>query len=325
MRIDPALRALRSDPASQRNAQAAMEEARDEWLGSPDMSRVMRDLAAFGSGADLSDCATLENLMADMAVAQSAIGNLTRRMDAALREYPLAQVPFRHQYSGGICVLQLAISGRAILSLVTYEDRFAQSGEGAQTVCFSDGERHEVYLAGSGEADLFEMLSVEGKRAVLDRRPRSLSQGSTLSLIGPRETKLLRNVDGRLVMLRLSRSTESPAPSREYRISDGELVHEASGDRRESREEMAIALLGCMGRTDAAAALSRIAFEGSDHLRWQALRTCLSLDTARGFATLSTLAREERDALSAIAGSLRAQLLESYPELAKVEAAPCRV
>jgi hypothetical protein len=59
---------------------------------------------------------------------------------------------------------------------------------------------------------------------------------------------------------------------------------------------------------------------GSAHLRWQAVRECLALDTARGFALLSRIAADPADDLSTSAGALRAQLVETYPQL---ESGPC--
>ena len=61
---------------------------------------------------------------------------------------------------------------------------------------------------------------------------------------------------------------------------------------------------------------------GSPHLRWQALRECLGLDSAIGFAALSAIARRSVDPLAVPAGALRAQLLEAYPQLAEVSACP---
>ena len=62
---------------------------------------------------------------------------------------------------------------------------------------------------------------------------------------------------------------------------------------------------------------------GGQSLRWQALRECLGLDTALGFATVCRIAAQPDDPLSAPAGALRAQLLETYPQLEEV--AECRM
>ena len=105
-------------------------------------------------------------------------------------------------------------------------------------------------------------------------------------------------------------------------LSDGALVHQAAGSPRDSRLELSAALLGRMGRKDAAPLLAAMAEEhGSAALRWQALRECLGLDSAAGFVVLCRLSQNAADPLAAHAGALRAQLLETYPQLAG--ACPC--
>ena len=84
-----------------------------------------------------------------------------------------------------------------------------------------------------------------------------------------------------------------------------------------------MALLGRMDRADAAPLLAGIAQEqGSDALRWQALREALALDTLAGFQALTAIARSDDDALAPAAGTLRSQLVETYPQLAGVEPCP---
>ena len=100
-------------------------------------------------------------------------------------------------------------------------------------------------------------------------------------------------------------------------------MHRASGCRAESQREMATALLGRMGRNDAAPLLAELAMSGSAHIRWQTLRECLSLDTGEGFAVLSRIAADPRDELAVPAGALRARLLEAHPQLSHIEEAVC--
>ncbi|WP_374405973.1 hypothetical protein [Pelagerythrobacter sp.] len=112
-------------------------------------------------------------------------------------------------------------------------------------------------------------------------------------------------------------------PSLEYRLSDGALLHRAAGDCHESRSELMLALLGRMERRDAVPAMAALAREGSDSLRWQALRECLALDSAAGFGELARIARDCADPLHAPARSLHADLCARHPQLAQQEAAPC--
>ncbi len=112
-------------------------------------------------------------------------------------------------------------------------------------------------------------------------------------------------------------------PTREFGLADAKLVHQAAGNVRDSRVEMVMALLGRMGRADAAPLLADIAREpGSAALRWQALRECLALETLTGFTALSAIARSPGDELAPAAGALRAQLVEAHPQLKEIEACP---
>lgn len=318
MRIDPILQALRGNPTPQRRAQRTVERARDAWKRHEDVALMLEEIEAYGAGASLDHCPMLDSVINEPARAGVLVNDLCSRMGKALDDEPLGQVPFRHQYAGGISVLQLAEYGRAALSLVCYEKLPEDRSETAQTVCFVGGERHEIYLAGSASSEIVEIIEEHSDHAVLDRRARTLAAGGTLSITGERMTKLVREVHGRLVMLRLSRVPAQPQTAREFRLDNGQLVHRASGEREESRLEMGIALLCQMGRVDAADALEDIAFEGSDHMRWQAIRACLSLDTERGFKALSRIAANPGDSLSEIAGSLRASLIEAHPQLSQI-------
>ena len=136
-----------------------------------------------------------------------------------------------------------------------------------------------------------------------------------------REALLFDQVDGALLMLRLQRRHDLMQPKRAYALEGGALLHQASATPRESRHEVAVALLGKMGRIDAAPLLAEIARDETHgaSLRWQALRECLGLDTKSGFWTLTAIARAGADPLAVPAGALRAQLLEAYPQLAEVE------
>ena len=124
------------------------------------------------------------------------------------------------------------------------------------------------------------------------------------------------------MQLRLQRRTSAVDPVREYRLSDGCLVHQAAGTPRDSRLELTAALLGRMKRRDAAPMLAAMVEEhGSESLRWQSLRECLALDVAVGFPALCKLAEREGDPLQQPAEVLRAQLLARHPELK--ELSPC--
>ena len=317
MRIDPAIAEWRRDGAAQRSAQRDLESARQAWRDGAART-LLADLDRYGAGEDLGCCDELQSALRCPTTADALLAPLLSALVDSQRRHPLGQVPFRHHYSHGSGLVQLAASGRATVSLVFYEA--VSSKDQADTIAFADGERHELCLAGAASGHLFALEKQADGAARIASEPLDLRRGVALKLGGDR-TKRLERIAGRLVILRLAREAVYPRPSHEYRIADGALIHRASGDREESREEIAIALLARMGRQDAAPVLARITrSERSDHLRWQALRAALTLDTACGFAQLSAIAEDRGDALREPARLLRDHLLASHPQLARLEA-----
>jgi hypothetical protein len=74
-----------------------------------------------------------------------------------------------------------------------------------------------------------------------------------------------------------------------------------------------------MERMDAVPVMVETTHDGSDHLRWQAVRECIALDTAAGLAALRAIAANPADSLHAPASALRERLHASHPELAALE------
>jgi len=318
MRINPQLRALRGNTASQRNAQQALEDARDEWRDIS-ASKVLEDLERYGAGMPLDQCPALTALF-EGSRAKVLAETLVAGTLEALRGNPLGQVPFRHQQSEGLSVLQLAHSGRAALTLLLYSDT---GHEAPASAWFSGGDRIEAVLAGAADVRFLELLEDRGTSAAIDCTARRVVDGEVMRFSGFAQTKSIERVHGRMVVLRLARSDAAPCDAREFALDDGRLLHRASGSRAESRQEMMLALLGRMGRSDAAPLIAEMTREGSDHIRWQAMRECLALDTGTGFAALGDMARNAGDPLAATAGALHAQLIETYPQLARLETQKC--
>src|SRR5690606_29933187 len=130
-----------------------------------------------------------------------------------------------------------------------------------------------------------------------------LGAGGRLALDLSRHVLFVTRVETRLVSLRLHRTQFDPGPSQEHDLATGELRHQAAGEVRASRLETMLALLGRMGRTEAAPVMATMAREaGHDGLRWQALREALALDTAEGFRALCDVARASDDPLAMPAG-----------------------
>jgi hypothetical protein len=317
MRVDPRIGGLRRDPAPQQRAQAAMIAACDAWRGEARVAPVLADLAAYGQGDALAGCPALAALFASGGEATRFAAGFCARFANKLADEPLGQLPFRQAHDGTLSTLLLARSGRAQLTLTAQEP-----GEySATSVLFSDAERRDAVIAGSAEA----RLTSRGTDGALAHEDAALATGSRLALDLSREALFVSRVERRLATLRLSRTAANPGPVREHDLASGDLLYQAAGTLGHSRQELMIALLGRMKRREAAPAIAAVAAgSGPDALRWEALREALALDTARGFAALSELARSPGDPLAPPAAALRTQLVEAHPQLLALEDMPCR-
>ena len=111
MRIDPQLRALRGDPASQRAVQKQLEQQRDDWLCGP-AAAVRAELALYGEGADLSELDSVQTVVKQPDEARGLIDPVMHQMVGTLTETPLGQIPFRYERSRCFSTLVLMRSGR---------------------------------------------------------------------------------------------------------------------------------------------------------------------------------------------------------------------
>jgi len=313
MHVDPALRALAADGVAQAEAQDRVLAARDGWQAFEDVARILADCEAYAEGAALPECAALAELMAGRCApgfVQGWIADMVRAWRAA----PLAQLPFRHRYTNGTGVIHLHRTGRVTLALLLIEPRAAMR---PVTITFTDCERREVVLAGEGAGMAYRF---DGRVAPI-ARPLALSPGTTLAC-DVRHSRAVIALDTPLVVLRVSRDPVDPQTTREVEIASGRIVHRASASPAEGRAELAAALLGAMGRVDAAPVLARYARgacgKAGEGARWQALRNALALETATGFAALREIAGREDDPLACQAGALQRQLCTTYPQLANM-------
>jgi hypothetical protein len=330
MQIRAELAALRGDDSPQRRAQAALMVTMDRWRAEPQPAAVLAELACFEAGLAIADCPALAALFTpgDPAGAQ-LVSSLVAAMMAELSADPLGHVPMRHSTDGTTSTLLIGQAGLATLTLVAIDAVGLARSPAPVTINYAPGEAWERVLGGSARAEMvtcvvndgLPTIPAETADAVLEREPLELAPGVCLARDCRREALLLHGVAGRLVTLRLHRRRQGHDPVREYDLASGKLLHRAAASPAESRHELMISLLGRMGRTDAAPLLASMALGGDpDGLRWQALRESIGLDTATGFGALSTLARRREDTLATPAGALRAQLLESWPQLAALEA-----
>lgn len=320
MDISPAIAALQAEPAQQVRAQLGLTTALASWRERGGVSEVLAGFSRYARGAPLADQRELAGLFGDNADAAEAFAApLIAAFAAELAKQPLGVVPVRHFTDGVMSVLMLAREGDTLLTLTAIDGAGLAARPVTTSACYSPSEEWEVVLSGSGKARLVERC---GERVAT--HPVELAPGLSFGREGAREALVFDEVDGVLLLLRLQRRLDASQARLEVSLEDGKVLHRASATPRESRHEMAVALLGRMGRSDAAPVLAEIARDGThgDSLRWQALRECLALDTRTGFWTLTAIARSGEDSLAIPAGALRAQLLETYPQLAEVEPCP---
>lgn len=320
MDVHPDIAALRSDLAPQRLSQAAMEAARQAWRAEPGNAALAAELDRFGCGAPLEDCPSLEAIFTGSGDAELLARQLARHYCAAMAENPLAHPPFRNGFTGSAGSLLLARAGRAQLLL-----QFCEPGEApSPSYLFSDAVRFDAVLAGKATARIVRITGHEADSVRFSHQQVFLTGGERFALDLANEAFCLDRVERRLVVLRLVRAAPEPDPVREYEPESGRLLRQSAAKIATSRQEALVTLLGRMGRKDAAPYIARIALGCDDpSLRWQAIREGLALDTQMGFCTLAKVARKSEDPLAAQAGALRAQLLETYPQLAQLEADEC--
>lgn len=322
MQVRADVRALRADDTPQRAAQAELFARVGEWRSEAGTAAVLQALEAFGHGAPLASCPALASLFRHGSHgARELVDGFVATALGGLRRSPLAQVPLRHSVDALTSNLLLAQAGRATLSLLALDGTALPRSE-PTTVTFSSHHSWEMVLAGSATTELVDAPAKGG--SPLLRKSLKLETGTVLVRDAKFQALVYRRIDGCLVSLRLQRRASAPEPVNEHALDDGRLLRQAGADPRESRHELMLALLGRMGRSDAAPIMADLAAKpGSMALRWQAVRECLALDTARGFETLCRVARSADDPLAPAAGALRAQLIETHPVLAELASEPC--
>lgn len=318
MQVHPHIAALRSDRAPQRAAQAAIHDAREDWAREPGASELLAELEAYGRGAPFESCPMLEAVFTGQGEAERLMDALSRHYCTAMAANPIGHPPFRNGFDGMASSILLARSERAQLMLQAREPGDMHNAGHV----FSDATRFDAVLAGEAEARIVRKVSEQDGQACFAEEKVSLRSCQRYAFDLSSEALVIDKVARRLVVLRLMRVDDEPQPGREYCATSGRMLHQSAATIAISRQETIVALLGRMGRTDAAPAIADLARSSGDmSLRWQAVREALALDSATGFALLGEIARTADDPLAHQAGALRAQLLETYPELARLETA----
>lgn len=323
MLIRPELQALRSDDAPQREAQAALHVILQDWRYKGPGRAIEAELIAWGAGEPLDDQPSLRAMFDPDADGLCDLADgLLRPLLQQMATEPLSQSPLRYTTGDAYTSLVLARHGTTVLSIQCVDGNGLARTPRPTTASFLPAETWERALSGSAEALLVQAHAHMPGKAELECTQIAIAAGEVRHRIGNAQAVLFTAASGSLVQLRLQRRTSAVDPVREYRLSDGCLVHQAAGTPRDSRLELTAALLGRMKRRDAAPMLAAMVEEhGSESLRWQCLRECLALDVAVGFPALCKLAEREGDPLQQPAEVLRAQLLARHPELK--ELSPC--
>lgn len=325
MRIDNRIAALRDDPVSQRLAHDHLDRGKDRWLKSPHIAALPDELEQYAGGQALSQLHILRETVTSLSAASQFVNDWQEHFARLIMDEPLGHVPFKHNYSAGFATMRLFEAGRVTLSLLAYEE--VEPTPPASAAAFSDREQDEIVVAGRAEGLLYSLSDEncdagDPERAV-DTCSLRMCPGSTIKLDGAKASRHILNVRGHLVVLQLSRAASQPQPIREIRLSDGALVHQSSGDKRESQLAMAMAVLTELERADAAPHCAALSLDGPDYLRWDSIRHTLALDPVRGFSLLGQVVKDGKDLLSDPAGALRDQLAAAHPQLLQLEAEQC--
>ena len=280
----------------------------------------MEQLTRFSEGCLLDRLPALKSLMGSAKRASRFVAEWCDLMVAAAGEQMLSEVPFRYSCSEGYSAVRLMSAGCASISLLAYDE----SGDPSEptSAFFVDRELYEVVIAGSAIGHC-HWIQGDGERPVT-RRSR-WQAGELVETLGANRSRQITSIAGRLCILQLAREKPAASPTREISLEDGRVLHVSSGDKSESRTELALAVLGAMQRRDSVPVMEQVSHSGSPHLRWQAVRQSIALDPQRGFALLARLANTSNDELAVPASNLHAQLAAAYPQLLQQESQLCPV
>ena len=317
MRLDPALVALTADPAPLFGAGEAVRG----WSDDPAVAPLLDELDSYGAGIGLDECDGLSRLFRSGEAARDFACAAAIAATRHFRAAPLAAWPWRQFSNGVLHSVTLAAAGRASLSLALIDGAAwtaARDPAAPDLAAFQPGVLHAVVVTGEASGRLLRNASDDPMRARIESAAIALQGGTAFTLDGEREALALDTIGSLMLTLRLYLRPTGEIPARQYDIPSGALVHQAAGERADSRTELAMALLRAMERSDAAPTIAALARNGSPPARWQALRECLALDSAAGFAVLVEVAGQADDPLCAPARQLAESLAALHPALTKM-------
>ncbi|MEM9085350.1 MAG: hypothetical protein AAGB23_05455 [Pseudomonadota bacterium] len=315
MHVHSAIARLRDVGNPQPRAKSEVSGARryqDAWLDSKEVQGLKDDLDRYGDGVGLADCEALSRLFADHRSARGFSIALIEGLAEELRWETLEEAPFRFQVSKGLTTLRILEAGNATINLVAYEP--LETSREPDTALFADREAHEIVL--SGQAEGWQLQRADDGPVTCHRR--DWVQGDTITtkpIVGARQMiKVARS----LLVLQLVREPATPKPTCLVRLSSGEVLQTASGDKPASQAIMALGVLGALGAetscdTVRATALNR---DEDAEVRWEATRQLLGLNAKAGMCLLGQLSQSPNDPLNAPARNLRTRLMAAQPDFA---------
>lgn len=311
MRIHSEIAALRSNPALQRRSQAAMNDAQEAWYKCDGVAGVREDLAAYGKGQDLVGLPALHAILSNHADSSDFIDQFCAVFMDALRKEPLGEMPMQHGSNAGFARLQLMRSGSALLSLCAYAP--VEALRGPQTVQFIDCSVEEIVIAGNASGIFQKLDGGHGGTPRVTSFKRQWTVGDRMTLCPRDNARQLIEVGQTFLTLQLTRSSPHAQPSCEYRLSDGAMVQQSSGNKRASEQVMALSVLGALQHHGAIGPMEVFAQDiaHDPDARWEAVRQALAMNTERGIGLLEVLSNGAEDPLSAPASNLREQLMAS--------------
>jgi len=319
MHVHPLIAALRSDPASQRRSQAAIELAMAKWRSGNWVKKIERDLQQFGQGEPLRDLSALNALMHNPDNAAECVAQFNHAVIDCLKKEPLGELPMRHISNAGFSRLQWMQAGGATLALCAYEH--VANLQEPTVAQFADCETFEMIISGEARG-AFHTLQFAGPNAPkVETKAVFWRAGDRIHRRASQDTRQVLVVKSSVLLLQLSRLPKSPRPTREFRLCDSALTNQASGDKKASEKLMALSVLGALKHRDGIGAMDEFATNIAHdlHARWEAVRQILAMDARCGMDLLERLAQRDADALAQPSRNLIEQLRQTDPALAMMQ------
>ncbi|WP_164117775.1 hypothetical protein [Sphingorhabdus sp. Alg239-R122] len=326
MHIGDALAALNSDSVYQDNLITHAAKLKTAWQESSDGMMV---------GTALDQIATLpkEGSAAKKLAYQlvSESGWALRWLDfftAAQQERPFLQPAFQHFTNGILHSVVIADTSHATLSLAALDGAALQQAKratdgSADIVGFTPSTVYMKILCGSGEAEFYRKAELDsGATTCAASACEKVQPGKLVVIDGISESVRFARAHGHILMLRILLKPLNARPRQEFDAATGRLVFQASGDDRETRMQMMLALLRTMERSDAAPVMAMLSRRGSAYMRWQAVRETIATDTRTGVNELRHMAEQDDvPELQALAARTLADLESQYPQIHEVKRA----